>query len=142
MRRITVVNYRVFWSLSLCLTFCPPAMAVPSFTRQTGLVCNHCHRGIPELTPFGRRFKLNAFTLTGIEQYIAAGDRTTPALEINKFLPLSAMIQISGAATNSPQPGTQNWNAQFPQQLSLFLAGAFTSNLGGLVQATYTHRSD
>jgi len=41
-----------------------PAQAVPSFARQTGLACEACHTIPPELTPFGRRFRLNAYTLT------------------------------------------------------------------------------
>src|SRR5271166_1389392 len=41
-----------------------PARAVPSFARQTGLACESCHTIPPELTAFGRRFKLNAFTMT------------------------------------------------------------------------------
>jgi hypothetical protein len=41
-----------------------PAKAVPPFARQTGLACEACHTVPPELTPFGRRFKLNGYTLT------------------------------------------------------------------------------
>ncbi|MEJ2687039.1 MAG: cytochrome C, partial [Gammaproteobacteria bacterium] len=44
------------------------ANAVPSFARQTGLACMACHTVFPELTPFGRTFKLNGYTLTGIQQ--------------------------------------------------------------------------
>ena len=36
----------------------PQAHAVPSFARQTGLPCSACHYTFPELTPFGRQFKL------------------------------------------------------------------------------------
>ena len=35
-----------------------PARAVPSFARQTGVSCEACHTSYPELTPFGRLFKL------------------------------------------------------------------------------------
>ncbi|MDA8364135.1 MAG: hypothetical protein M0Z84_10055, partial [Gammaproteobacteria bacterium] len=42
------------------------ALAVPSFARQTGLPCEVCHTVFPELTPFGRLFKLNGYTLTGL----------------------------------------------------------------------------
>jgi len=37
----------------------PTASAVPSFARQTGQPCATCHTAFPELTPFGRRFKLS-----------------------------------------------------------------------------------
>ena len=41
------------------------ALAVPSFARQTGQPCAACHTAFPELTPFGRRFKLGGYTLEG-----------------------------------------------------------------------------
>src|ERR1019366_5021029 len=42
-----------------------PASAVPSFTDQTGQPCQACHVGGfgPQLTPFGREFKLNGHTM-------------------------------------------------------------------------------
>jgi hypothetical protein len=41
------------------------ADAVPSFARQTGYYCSTCHTAQPELTPFGRQFKLNGYTSGG-----------------------------------------------------------------------------
>src|SRR5476651_1033906 len=38
--------------------------AVPSFARQTGLQCIACHTEFPELTSFGRQFKLTGYTLS------------------------------------------------------------------------------
>src|SRR5450432_1106697 len=55
-----------------------PAEAVPSFARQTGQPCAACHTAFPELTPFGRRFKLSGYTLQG-------GDSMLP--------PVAAMVQ-------------------------------------------------
>ena len=43
------------------------AQAVPSYARQTGMPCSGCHTTPPELTPFGRSFKINGYTLTGLE---------------------------------------------------------------------------
>src|SRR5206468_4756671 len=42
-----------------------PASAVPAFAQQTGQPCKSCHVGGfgPELTPFGREFKLGGYTL-------------------------------------------------------------------------------
>lgn len=42
-----------------------PAKAVPSFARQTGQACGTCHTDYPGLTPFGRLFKLNGYTMGG-----------------------------------------------------------------------------
>jgi hypothetical protein len=41
------------------------ADAVPAFARQTGYYCSTCHTAQPELTPFGRQFKLNGYTSGG-----------------------------------------------------------------------------
>src|ERR1043166_7030397 len=59
-----------------------PAAAVPAFAVQTGQPCQMCHIGAfgPQLTPFGRQFKLNGYTLR-------AGDTFTP--------PISAMAVAS-----------------------------------------------
>ena len=42
-----------------------PAQALPSYARQTGQPCAACHTAFPELTPFGRRFKIGGYTLGG-----------------------------------------------------------------------------
>ena len=41
------------------------ALALPAFARQTGQNCVACHAGgqFPELTPFGRMFKLTGYTM-------------------------------------------------------------------------------
>jgi len=55
----------ILWAgAALSMLATTPAQAVPSFARQTGLACEACHTIPPELTPFGRRFRLNAYTLT------------------------------------------------------------------------------
>ena len=108
------------------------AYAVPSFARQTGLPCSSCHTTIPELTPFGRMFKLNGYTtttLTQISEKGGGGGRT--GVNIANFLPLSAFIQLSDTQLPKPVPNTQNGSVEFPQQASLFLAGAFSNHIGG-----------
>jgi hypothetical protein len=44
--------------------------------------------------------------------------------------------------TKVPQPGTQNWNFQFPQDISLYLAGAWATHVGSFVQVTYELQND
>ena len=80
--------------LTLCaLTFVAllavegPAQAVPSFSRQTGQACATCHTAFPELTPFGRHFKL-----TG---YVEEGAKNPPPI------PLAAMLMPGSPATNN-----------------------------------------
>ena len=124
--------------LSVVLT-CSKAMAVPSYARQTGLACNVCHNNPPELTAFGRKFKLNAYTLTDLKTEAPIEGKD---LSINRYFPLSAMILIADTSIQTPVPGTQNGTVQFPQILSIFLAGEFAPHIGGQVQATYSHESD
>ncbi len=104
------------------------AAAVPSFAIQTGQTCNACHVGGfgPQLTPFGREFKMGGYTL-----------RTK---DFN--VPVSAMAVASYVRTQQAQPGppSPNFNANdnvAVDQVSLFLAGGLGSHFGGFVQTTY-----
>ncbi|HEV2389048.1 MAG TPA: hypothetical protein VGS20_17540 [Candidatus Acidoferrales bacterium] len=119
-----------------------PALAVPSFARQTGLACSSCHLNPPELTPLGRRFKLNGYTMTGLKVISAPPQKGTPGLALLSYLPLAAMFEVSDTGLNRPEPTTQNWDFAIPQDVSLFLAGAFATHAGGFVQATYNSQSD
>lgn len=116
------------------------AYAVPSFARQTGLSCNVCHSNPPELTQFGRNFKLKGYVLTDMTTKDKVGNSRD--LLLSKYIPLSAMILLSDTAYQANQPASQNNSAGFPQQLSIFLAGAFASHFGALAQFTYTHTDD
>jgi len=116
------------------------AYAVPSFARQTGLSCNVCHSNPPELTAFGRNFKLKGYVLNDVTATDKVGN--TKDLLLSRYIPLSVMILLSNTSFQSKQPGSQNSAAGFPQQLSLFLAGGYASHFGGLAQVTYTHSDD
>ena len=52
-------------AIVFALYFSTPAIAIPSFARQTGQPCGTCHTVFPELTPYGRRFKLGGYTTGG-----------------------------------------------------------------------------
>jgi hypothetical protein len=65
-------NARFFLASLLILTsaillISPGAEAMPSFSRQTGQACSTCHTQSfgPNLTPFGRDFKLGGYTMGG-----------------------------------------------------------------------------
>jgi hypothetical protein len=101
-----------------------PANAVPSFARQTGLDCFTCHVSWPELTPTGRQFKLNGYTL---------GRRLT--------VPVAGMLQVAYSNTNK---GGESFRQNFPldrdvvlQQVSLFYNGKLSDHVGIFSQATY-----
>jgi hypothetical protein len=126
------------------------AQAVPSFARQTGMACEACHTVFPELTPFGRRFKLNAYTIDNLPQVSGITQNKDQTLLLNQLPPLSFMFQMSYTSTKSAVPDTQagtgtvppdalakNGQVLFPQQASLFYAGRIAPNLGAFVQMTY-----
>ncbi len=41
------------------------AYAIPAFAAQTGERCSACHIGFPQLTPYGRQFKLEGYIASG-----------------------------------------------------------------------------
>jgi hypothetical protein len=110
---------------------------IPSFSRQTGLPCSMCHNQFPQLTPFGRLFKLNGYTMSGLTT-INGGDTARPSLKLAPIPPVSAMVVASLTHTTAAQPAAQNNSAMFPEQASLFLGGEVTPRVGAFVQFTYS----
>jgi len=112
---------------------------IPSFSRQTKLACSACHYQFVQLTPFGRQFKLNGYTLTGLENIAARMPRDTSSVNLSLSpIPLvSAMAIASFTSVRRAAAGTQNEVATFPDQLSVFLGGAVTPKVGIFAQLTY-----
>ena len=70
---------------SVILLNSPSAEAMPSFSRQTGQACSTCHTQSfgPNLTPFGRDFKLSGYTMGGgseLSRQTAASQRHDPGI--------------------------------------------------------------
>ena len=120
----------------------PSASAVPSYSRQTGFPCKSCHTTPPELTPLGRQFKLNGYTITGMPVNKVEKTSKEAPLTLLQNLPLSVFFETSYTQTNKVQPGTQNQSFEFPQDVSLFVAGAWAAHLGSFVQFTYDTQDD
>ncbi len=117
------------------------AEAIPSYARQTGLSCEACHTVFPELTAFGRQFKLNGYTLTGIKtinqpRETKKKNSESKVLNLLSISPLSAMFQTGFTHVKTTIPETQNNNVEFPQQLSLFYGGQIAPHLGAFIQMT------
>jgi hypothetical protein len=128
--------------LSLVVLSLPTAHAVPSYSRQTGLACSSCHYAPPELTPFGRKFKLEAFAFTTKPEVTEDNKDHNSGLKILESFPLSVLFDSSFTSTKSPQPATQNGNFEFPQAASLFLAGSWGNHVGSFMQVTYDSQAD
>ena len=140
-----VLTLAVVFSLLFFSAVNPPkADALPSYARQTGLPCSGCHYTPPELNPAGRRFKLTGYVDRADETKVvkADGSKRRAALDLLGSLPLSAWLETSFTSTKSPVPGTQNGSVELPQDVSLFLSGAWTSHVGSFMQVTYNTQSD
>ena len=121
--------------------FTQGAYAVPSFSRQTGLACAACHTIYPALTPFGRLFKLNGYTMTGLAQVVAKETQQAPGMSLNRDMPVSAIVQAGLTSLSRAVPGQQNPSAAFPQTLALFLAGEATPHVGTVIELGYDQDS-
>ena len=126
----------------------PPAQAVPSFARQTGMACEACHTVFLELNHFGRMFKANAYTLDNLKPVRGIDNTKSELLALSGLPPISLMVQVSQTNLAKALPdGTgnggvsQNANVAFPQQISLFYAGKIAPNLGAFIQLTYGNDS-
>jgi hypothetical protein len=122
----------------------PSVQAVPSYARQTGLACSGCHYTPPELNPAGRKFKLTGYVDRGDDTKTvkADGGKKRAVLDLLASLPLSVMLETSFTSLKTAQPQTQNGNFEFPQDISLFLSGAWTSKVGSFLQTTYDTQDD
>jgi hypothetical protein len=125
------------------------AQAVPSFARQTGMACSACHTVFPELTPFGREFKLHGYVIDNLKQIKGVTMDQREILSLNSLPPLSMMLQVSYTHTATALPDSQvsgalakDGEVLFPQQASFFYAGKIADNLGAFVQLTYDGAGD
>ena len=106
--------------------------AVPSLARQTGMDCSACHTVFPQLTPFGRNFKLTGYTISKDtkKKYEwpppLAGMTQTCLTHTSKYLPADAVPKYQSA--------NDNWNLQ---AVSIFYAGRIYGSLGMFTQGTY-----
>ncbi len=134
------------FALTLCAALAAPSQAVPSFARQTGMACAACHTVYPELTPFGREFKLNGYVLDNLKQITGITINNRQTLALNSVPPISLMLQLSYTHTGTALPDgalarngalAKDGDVLFPQQASLFYAGKIADNLGAFVQLTY-----
>jgi len=111
---------------------CEHARAVPAFAQQTGEPCTACHIGAfgPQLTPYGRAFKIGGYTQGGGQGPLAD-------------IPLAATAITSFTHTGSAQPSPpvahfgDNNNVAL-DQVSIYLAGRASPWAGGFIQGTYS----
>ena len=121
------------WLAAALLLVSASALAVPSFSRQTGRPCSGCHTVFPELTPYGREFKLGGFV---------TGDKLKEAAKALLRVPLSVSGVVSQTSTSKTSDGAPE---DFPQDrqaivqnVSIYYAGRIVGNIGALAQYKYS----
>jgi hypothetical protein len=141
MDRCTGFSFRSVELLSLFLItgMAGQADAVPSYARQTGQECVACHVSFPELTPYGRYFKLTGYTI----------GKVAISSEGMNYVPVAVMAQASVTNTrnnNTTDPTTGETVAVNPRNnglvfccASFFLASKVNDYIGGFVQWTYNN---
>src|SRR6202163_848338 len=122
------------FTLLLFLVLISPAEAVPSYARQTGQECIACHVSFPELTPYGRYFKLTGYTI----------GKTFLSSEGVNYVPLAVMAQASvtntkNNKTTDPDTGetvtvNQRNNVAVFSAASVFLATRVNDYIGAFIQ--------
>lgn len=116
--------------IALCVL--PQVQALPSFARQTGQKCEACHvsGSWPQLTPWGRYFKLTGYT---------AGKRLIDKEGVN-YVPVGVLGQVG--LTWAQQPNDANGQNVIPQNgrpEAYAFAGEFGSNITDFLGIFYEY---
>jgi len=105
-----------------------PAQAIPVFARQTGHNCQACHISYPELTAYGREFKLNGYTFGEAQPVPLALALMGEVDHLNQGKDVSTG---NGTCTGSGGAGnTGNCNHLELVQYSIFYGGRLSENFG------------
>ena len=124
----------LFALLGWLVVYAPAAHAVPSMARQTGYSCSRCHTVFPELTAYGREFKLGAF---------AGSSQKWDESPLWKRIPVAALAQVARTETKTALPPEVAEDAAprdretIVQAAGFYYGGKFTDNSGALIQYNY-----
>ncbi|MFN3397013.1 MAG: cytochrome C [Sulfurimicrobium sp.] len=119
----------VFGVLGTVATMFPvDSQALPLFARQTGQNCVACHAGgqFPELTPYGRAFKLTGYTI---------GDRVKVPLSVMAYASYTNVSDTS--KSDNPAGDFAKNRSPVIGGGSVFAGGKITDNIGAFIQWTY-----
>ena len=121
--------------------------AIPLFARQVQQNCVSCHVGgqYPELTPYGRYFKLTGYT-QGTSQWRLDGESIPLAMSLQAGMNKmqnnkNAWDNLTDPNTNQPIPlgsPIDARNGKFaPDQTSLYTGGRLADNVGAFAQYSF-----
>lgn len=128
----------VTWSVAhaaLALLVLAPstAHAVPSMARQTGMECAACHTVFPNLTPFGRQFKLRGFSLSSGQAQDSMFGKWPIAFLVQGSLTSTNKTDTPGATTDDFPKNDK----AIVQAAGVYYGGQIYGNSGALVQYSY-----
>lgn len=110
------------------------ARAIPAFAAQTGMHCSACHIGFPQLTPYGRMFKLQGYITGGM----------FPTWKNLAIMSQTGFTELHDKIPGGLRPGYKSNDAWVAaQQSSLYYGGAIDEKLGlgAFIQVTYDNVS-
>lgn len=115
---------KLFLAGLLAALVCGRALALPSFTRQTGQSCASCHLNAGELTPAGRKFKLLGY---------AQGQ---PVLPFSATAVASVTKIRNTASSIDRNVSLPNNGSAILETASVYAAGKYWGDLGGYLKLT------
>ena len=115
------IDRALFATLFLLFLCSRSVHAQPAYARQTGQNCVACHVSFPELTPYGRLFKLTGYTI---------GTRQNVPLAVMFQVGMASLKNNSDDQDNPVQPKNRQVVAS---AASGFLAGKISDNAGAFV---------
>ncbi len=150
-RPLSLSTWLMRWALAAAsvsagmITQCPKASALPSYARQTGQPCATCHTAFPELTPYGRQFKLGGYTAggtrcgdLGLAGYLDGSLKDGQPAAPEPQIPLAVMTEpITFTNVRSKLALPDNNDYATVQQTSVFVGGQLYCNVGAFAQMTY-----
>jgi hypothetical protein len=112
-----------------------PAHAVPVFARQTGHNCQACHISYPELTAYGREFKLNGYTFGTAQPIPLAFAVMAGSTSVSRNgMTVPDGVTVGGTTVDEV---CDPCNKMQIGQASLFSGGRISDNLGAFIQWTW-----
>src|SRR5271165_419695 len=126
---------------AVCIVGVRPVQALPSYARQTGQECAACHNGFPELTPYGRQFKLNGYTFTGGPSNLPTWTGGSSNLPPIAAMAIPTFTNVRKGVDGGLVPGF-GYNNDFAFTGSLFYGGKIFDGLGTFTQVTYDQVPD
>ncbi len=126
-RQVALLKFAVALTIVGAAGWANPAHAIPAFNRQTGQNCVACHAGgqFPELTPYGRLFKMTGYTI---------GERVAP---VSGMVVTSLSRVANTSKSDDPAADFQKNNRAILATASLLIGGKVTDNIGAFAQVTY-----